>query len=468
MSEGGARIHEGRSGESRLRRLGVLALAGTVAAALFGGCRARPEGPPFTGEPYLLVWAGDADRRDSDFLAVIDAHPESKTYGTVVLTVPVGSAGNEPHAMERTWGPDGLVFAGGLLTSRTFVFDVREPPRARLAYVDTPTPTRRYATPRAYLRLKNGHRVATFGDQRDYRGGALELLYEPGGLVEFDGTGRFLRELDAADPKAAGLPISPHGIALSRTTDRLVTTDAGHGYTPAASEWVPGVSVQVREATSGRLVETLPLGVGERADENLGPRTVQLLDRSSIALVSTREGGALYASLSLGTSAAAFDLVHDFGAGSLPGDAVVAPNGRYYLQALTGANRIDVLDVSEPRQPRRVGSLRVDRDPAPPHEPRAGGPHGLAIGRDGTRVAVCNYSIDVPASRRDGDRRVYLLHLDPESGKAAFDLAFRDEVSGAVGVDFNRTRWPHGDTGPARPAAALFVAPLPPPRDRAR
>ncbi len=451
-----------------MRWRGVLELAALVAVAAFAGCRVRPETPPFTGEPYLLVWAGDADRRDSDFLAVIDANPESKGYGTVVHSVPVGSAGNEPHAMERSWGPDGLVFAGGLLTSRTFVFAVRHPPGARLAYVDTPEPSRRYATPRAYLRLGNGHRVATFGDQRDYRGGALELLYEPGGVVEFDAAGRFLRELDAADPEAAGLVIGPHGIALSAAVDRLLTTDAGHGYTPAAIEWVPGISVQVREASTGRLVHTLPLGVGQHGDENLGPRTVHLLDGLTVALVSTREGGALYASWTLTTGAPAFNLVHHFGAGSLPGDAVVTPNGRYYVQALTGANRVDVLNVSDPRRPRLVGGLRFDRDPAPPRRLRAGGPHGLTISRDGTRVAVCNYSIDVPAQRRDGDRRVYLVRIDPDDGAVGFDMAFRDEVSGAVGVDFNRTRWPHGDTGPARPAAALFVAPLPPVDTRAR
>ena len=30
--------------------------------------------------PYLFLWAGDADAKNSDFLAVIDARSESKSY----------------------------------------------------------------------------------------------------------------------------------------------------------------------------------------------------------------------------------------------------------------------------------------------------------------------------------------------------------------------------------------------------
>jgi hypothetical protein len=36
------------------------------------GC-GRGRSSPVANEPYLLVWAGDADRRHADFLAMIDA-----------------------------------------------------------------------------------------------------------------------------------------------------------------------------------------------------------------------------------------------------------------------------------------------------------------------------------------------------------------------------------------------------------
>jgi hypothetical protein len=84
------------------------------------------------------------------------------------------------------------------------------------------------------------------------------------------------------------------------------------------------------------------------------------------------------------------------------------------------------------------------------------------MGADGSRIAVADYTIDVPSYARDGDRRVYLLRLDTETGGLRIDDAFRDETSGTVGVDFNRTRWPHGESGAARPAGLVFVAPAPP------
>jgi hypothetical protein len=40
--------------------------------------------------PYLFVWAADADKQDSDFLAVLDADPKSSTYGEVLTTIEVG------------------------------------------------------------------------------------------------------------------------------------------------------------------------------------------------------------------------------------------------------------------------------------------------------------------------------------------------------------------------------------------
>jgi hypothetical protein len=435
----------------------LLVLVSVVGAP---GCRRTPQPPAFEGEPFLLVWAGDADRQAQDFLAVIDADPTSTSYGAVVHTVPVGSRGNEPYAMEARQGADGLVFAGGLLTGRTFVFDVHDPRTAQLLRVDTPTGPRRLTAPRGYVRLANGHRIGAFGDRRGYRGGAVEMLHSAGGLVEFDPQGRFVRELDGSDRSAAGMLISPHGIAVSTDTDRLITTDAGHGYTAEAIEWAAGVSVQMRKASTTELFQTIPLGVGERGDENLEPHTVHLLKAGSLALVNTGEGSALYASWTIATTTPTFTLVYDFGEGALAGASAVTPNGRFYLQALTGANTLEVLDVREPKSPRPVRSLRFDRDPERPAEKREGGPSRLAIGADGRRVAVANYMVDVPARYRDGDRRVYVIRVNPDSGAVGFDPAFRDEFSGAVGVEFNRTRWPHGDTGPARPGGVLFVSPV--------
>ena len=104
-----------------------------------------------------------------------------------------------------------------------------------------------------------------------------------------------------------------------------------------------------------------------------------------------------------------------------------------------------------------VQEVPFDRDPANPERRRAGNQHYVTADLDERRVAVSDYTIDVPALHLDGDRRVYLLEFDPRTGRLNFDLRFRDEVSGEVGLDFNRESWPHGKTGAARPHGMIFL-----------
>ena len=118
---------------------------------LLSACARHPEAPLFTGEPYLLVWTGDADRQNSDFLAVLDADPTSPSYGKVLRTYPVRSRGNEPQALIAVPRADRRVFASGVLTNRTFVFDVRQPLAARLVHIDEPGAGRRFGAPHDYV-----------------------------------------------------------------------------------------------------------------------------------------------------------------------------------------------------------------------------------------------------------------------------------------------------------------------------
>src|SRR5256885_6695073 len=126
---------------------------------LLSACARHPEAPLFTGEPYLLVWAGDADRQNSDFLAVLDGDPTSPSYGKVLRTYPVRSRGNEPQALIAAPRADRRVFASGVLTDRTFVFDVRQPLAARLVHIDEPGAGRRLGAPHHYVTLPHRHRV---------------------------------------------------------------------------------------------------------------------------------------------------------------------------------------------------------------------------------------------------------------------------------------------------------------------
>jgi hypothetical protein len=97
----------------------------------------------------------------------------------------------------------------------------------------------------------------------------------------------------------------------------------------------------------------------------------------------------------------------------------------------------------------------------------SGGPHWGALDnfekqRDGTyrevraekRIAVSNYFVAL--SGVDGNHKVNMLDI-AEDGTLSFDTKFRDENEGTVGIDFNRTVWPHGRTGAAKPHSSLFV-----------
>src|SRR5712691_10996691 len=203
--------------------VGILVLALWVA-----GC-ARPEVPLFTGEPYLIVWAGDADRSNSDFLAILDADPTSATYGKVLRTYPVRSRGNEPHNVNVEPRGDRRLFAGGLLTNRTFVFDLRQPLAGRLLAVDDAGPQRRLWGPHDFVSLPSGRMAVTCVDPARYRGEPVELVTAAGGLVELTADGQPAREILASDPAARGLIIGPAGAAAAPALDRLVTTNQGHG-----------------------------------------------------------------------------------------------------------------------------------------------------------------------------------------------------------------------------------------------
>src|SRR5205814_10234371 len=81
---------------------------------------------------YLYVWAGDADHSASDFLGVIDADADSKTYGHIVASIPVGAVGTHPHHTEDFIGPNNHLLADGFHAGRTWLFDLNDPLKPRI------------------------------------------------------------------------------------------------------------------------------------------------------------------------------------------------------------------------------------------------------------------------------------------------------------------------------------------------
>lgn len=108
--------------------------------------------------------------------------------------------------------------------------------------------------------------------------------------------------------------------------------------------------------------------------------------------------------------------------------------------------------------PRLISTLTVD-------DPTSGGPHWGAIDNhslssDGTPTRMVFSDYFVARSGVDGDHRMFVVDIDPATGKLSYDTHWRDEVTGRLGTDFNRTDWPgNPGAGHYKPHSMVWVCP---------
>ena len=74
---------------------------------------------------------------------------------------------NEPHHMQYIWHQGNRVFAGGLYSATTYVFDVTDLPVVKLAGASLPTDTLCGSVPDAYWTLKDGSAYGTYKPEGD-------------------------------------------------------------------------------------------------------------------------------------------------------------------------------------------------------------------------------------------------------------------------------------------------------------
>ena len=128
----------------------------------------QPQGPPVKASGhYLFAWTGDPASVGNDFLAVIDADPASAGYGHLVTTVVTDQQTGLIHHTEYTMPASGMLFANDHYAGRTFIWDVRDPlhPKVATSFTDMAG----YMHPHSYLRLPNGHVLATFSTRTTAR-----------------------------------------------------------------------------------------------------------------------------------------------------------------------------------------------------------------------------------------------------------------------------------------------------------
>lgn len=414
-------------------------MRGVSLAALLVACGACRGASPSPSDSHLFVWAGDADRKASDFLAVIDASPESPRYGTIVASVATGEAGTHPHHTELVMPENDHLLANGFHAGRSWLFDLSQPLQPRI--LTSFGAVGGYSHPHSYTRLANGHVLATFQYRADsaapdgpaHEGEGHRVARTTGALVEMDETGKAIRVASAEDTAIGYKGIYPYSALPLPAIDRIVstTTDMDEKNTAATSEWV-----QLWRLADLKLLRSIRLPPGPRGDEHQYTGEPRELPEGAGVYIHTFSCG-LYLLRGAERPEATVTLVHTF-EGENCGVPVLT--GRFWLQTVPKAHAVVVLDVGDPERPREVSRLVVGADEEP---------HWISIDRSGRRVVL-------NSSGGGTGNRLFVLDFDPASGRLTMDERFRDAGSDRPGVTLTGKSWPHGFAGKAVPHGTVF------------
>ncbi len=415
-----------------MRRLLIPALTVLCGAYLLG---ARAQ-----SRSYLFLWAGDADGKASDFLAVIDATRSSSRYGTIVASIPTGVAGAHPHHTELELPANGHLLANGFHAGRTWLFDLTQPlhPTILTSFGDVAG----YSHPHTFIRLANGHVLTTFQYRAEagrtaHDSGAHTMQHPAGrttgGLVEMDERGNPFRSGDANDPAIQDSYLYPYSVLPMPGWDRAVatTTDMDEGKKPATSHWV-----QLWRLSDLKLLRSIALEPGPRGDEHQFTGEPRLLpDGESVYIHTFNCGLYLLRGVERPDPTATFVAAFDG-----TGCGVPILTGHFWLQPVPDAHALIALDIADPEHPREVSRLDIGEDEQP---------HWIALDPTGRRVVL-------NSSGGGTGNRLFLINFDPRNGELTFDHGFRDANSKRPGISLTGTTWPHGFVGTAVPHGTVF------------
>ncbi len=409
----------------------LTAIAGLMLLAFLSGCT-RPDRPQAStsGSTHLFIWAGDKDEQDSDFLAVVDVRPTEPTYGKVVATLPVGTRATMPHHTEYEYPPNDILFANGWKAGHTFLIDLRDPLEPKLAAefksVDG------YSYPHSFARLPNNNVLATFQSRGD-------SYAPPGGLVELDALGRGVRSVSSETADIDNDLNWPYSLVVYPEIDRAISTSADMGM-PPMGEWNfhDTYHVQIWSLNDLQLLASVALPEAPEGVHHIAPAEPRILSDGSV-YVSTFSCG-LYRVEGVESDAPTAVFVHAFPGGDSSDTECFVPvvYADYWIQTVPALPGLIVLDVSDPTRPIEVARLQLDE--------RYPMPHWLAADRTSGRLVVTG-----------NDRSwVLIVNIDEETGQLSVNEGFREEGALHPGINFDRTQWPHGETGTAVVHGALF------------
>jgi hypothetical protein len=416
---------------SRVARHGSGLLA--IVALALTAC-APPAAVQSAPARYLFVWAGPhtahanpsdtAHHAASDFIAVLDADSASSTYGRVLTTIPVDRAGAMAHHIEYSLSERGGMFANDFATGRVFVFDLTDPGAPRFTgMADT---VAGYRKPHTFARLANGNVLVTF----QFGDGATPG--DPGGLAEFDATGRLIRVASSADPAFAGARIRTYGLEVLPAIDRAVTTSS-----PMDNEVAADV-IQLWRISDLKLLRTITVPKVEGDSLQRYPFEIRVLSDGRTAMMNSYYCG-FYHLTGLDTENPRVELVHAMRNPVRIGCSVPTRIGRYHVIPIAYAHKIVSLDVSNPTKPVEVSVLATDTTFFP---------HWSSADPTTNRIVL--------TEQGDGEARILIVKLDPATGRLSWDERFKEPESNRRGIAFDRPSWPHGAVGAVMPHGAVF------------
>jgi hypothetical protein len=391
-------------------------------------CGPRPPAPAPPAAPiareYLHLWTASADSSEPDFLAVLDVTEGSVRYGGIVTTLPVPGRGNLPHHTEHEMPADRQLFANGFGAGQTFVFDLTDPARPRIAaqFGDVEG----YAHPHSFLRLPNGHVLATF--QMRHEAGGMT----PGGLVELTPAGQPVRSVSANAP---GLDPATrvYSAGIVPALDRIVTTTTDMDADSPASR-----QLQIWRLSDLTLLHTITLPDGPRGDESMLTAEPRILADGRTVLVSTFACG-LYLMEGLDGPSPSARLVASFPRKEQTYCAIPVIAGHYYLVTVPAWNAVVSLDISDPSAPREASRLTLGPDDVP---------HWIAMSEDRRRVVITGYGAM--------KHRAVIARFDSATGRLSPDARFREEGATEPGFRMDDKSWPHGGSAKGIPHGAVF------------
>jgi hypothetical protein len=375
---------------------------------------------------YLFAWTGDFERKGNDFLAVIDADPASASYGQLITTLATDQQTTLIHHTEYVMPDSGMLFANDHDAGRTFIFDVRDALHPKI--VTSFTDMGGYMHPHSYLRLPNGHVLATFqhahhGQMNGKMNGETGAT---GGLVEIDDSGKVIRTASSADPAFPDALLTPYSLVILPELDRIVSTNSSmHD-----DEILSGVTYQLWRLSDLKLLKTSYFDPGDSRYGHISPEEPRLGPDGSIFVQTL--GCGIERITGVNSDKPTSQLVHTF-----PGNWCGVPTivGHYLIQSVPATHGLVVLDIANAAKPVEVSKLKLSDTYSP---------HWTGWDAKTQRLVVTG-----------SEPRLFLLKLDQTSGALTLDENFHD-AKGNVGFDFADREWPHGWKGSGRPHGVVF------------